>query len=74
MEGPFYDMVIKRQEASCGIPDTTPYNLPMHKSLGSLSKDVILIDKSCSENDHTFKASANTVRDKRELESCGYGD
>ena len=32
------------------------------------------MDKSCSENDHILKASANTVRDEREQESCGYGD
>eukprot|EP00957_Ditylum_brightwellii_P002877 220755-Ditylum_brightwellii.AAC.1 len=27
MEGPFYYMAIKSQEASCGIPDNPPSNL-----------------------------------------------
>ena len=63
------------QEASCNIPDTPPTNLPMCKPLlilGKLSKDVILMDKSCSENDHTFKSSAKTIRDERE--SCRYSE
>eukprot|EP00957_Ditylum_brightwellii_P169178 12877493-Ditylum_brightwellii.AAC.1 len=30
------------------------------------------MDKSCSENNHVFKASVKTIKDERE--GCGYGD
>eukprot|EP00957_Ditylum_brightwellii_P148022 11270991-Ditylum_brightwellii.AAC.1 len=53
------------------IPDTPPANLPRRKSLlilGTLPKDAILMDKSCSKSDQALKAPAKAVRDERDKE------
>ena len=66
---------IIEEEASRSIPNEPPTNLPSRKhvpTLGTLTKHVIAMDQSRSENDHEFKFSAKKLRDDRE--SDGFGD